>query len=372
MNIFLIGVGGKKESGKDTLARILVSRLRAEGSVQIVRFATAIKGMALIDWCLPGAPKPQLEDFIFRWPLIDLGNKGRKLEQDLWIKTLLVSIWYGLGKGPKNKFFIIPDVRFINEARFIKNFKSYCNELSYDKELFNNEHEPVNVYSCLIKIENCVRTGNGVDTSVGLVSKDSSETESSSFEFRQYVDFTLQITDVTQTPKETFNCLLKELDKKAITDQGARYFYQILSKEAKPNIFVSFPISYNKRRKNTYYKLVELLESNGFNAITPYKPYSDEESFLSGLKKGLCIAAKEIWLKNMMALAGCDGVLVYMPRPSIGVTEELIFGNLLNKLVVVISGDHTMIHPTINIWNGQSHFRSIPKAIEFLKTNLGI
>lgn len=123
----LIGISGKKQSGKDTAALIIFKTLYIGNKyIQIKRFADKLKLMTAI---LIDCDVSRLEDNYFKnsslgegWGdltprkiLQYLGTEvGRNLHPDIWVNSLLKSY------NPERDIWIIPDVRFPNEANAIK------------------------------------------------------------------------------------------------------------------------------------------------------------------------------------------------------------------------------------------------------------
>lgn len=120
---FIIGISGKARSGKDTFANMLHNKIY---NSKIVRFAQPIKdmikaGFNLSTECIEGdlkdKPLCELNGLSPRLLMQTLGTDwGRELDPDIWIYTLMSSI-----DNIKEDIVIIPDVRFLNEAKFVRN-----------------------------------------------------------------------------------------------------------------------------------------------------------------------------------------------------------------------------------------------------------
>ena len=104
--MLVLGIAGKKTSGKSTLAWALAPWLNAK----IAPFASAIKGgQSYVLGVL--AFKPQMDDEV-RESLRNAGMAGRNLREDLWIEVWKAN--FGNLEAA-----IVPDVRFENEVEFI-------------------------------------------------------------------------------------------------------------------------------------------------------------------------------------------------------------------------------------------------------------
>lgn len=118
---FLIGITGYKRSGKDTAAHIIK---QIDSEYQQIAFADPIKEMvhSVFDHMLyyqsnlyKDVTIP-LRNYSFRDLYIAFGETaGRKIDKNIWIDVLNSR----LNQSSHNKF-IISDVRYNNEARYIK------------------------------------------------------------------------------------------------------------------------------------------------------------------------------------------------------------------------------------------------------------
>lgn len=119
----IIGIHGKARSGKDTLANLYYALI--PGCYKL-SFADPIKdgvalmlGMSREDMDAPNREK-KIKEFGFsvREALQVVGTEaGRKLHRDIWVRLTKLRI----SKLPDNTpAVIIPDVRFTNEAKYIR------------------------------------------------------------------------------------------------------------------------------------------------------------------------------------------------------------------------------------------------------------
>jgi len=131
----IIGVHGFKQSGKDTLARLLVD----EFGYERVAFADRVKEAIHVIFGVPrkllyGSDKDKQKPSGVRWEdLQDISRDTRDDPEVLSIRELLQifateicrskipSIWYRYLPLPEGKRLVISDLRFRNEAEFLLN-----------------------------------------------------------------------------------------------------------------------------------------------------------------------------------------------------------------------------------------------------------
>ncbi len=107
----IICLSGKQYSGKDTLAKILLENLP---EFKRLALGDAIK---LEFGKLNNLTYEEIDSNkgIYRTGLIELGNKGRAIDKDYWIKKVIET------EGA----LIVPDVRMRHEAEVFKNSSAY-------------------------------------------------------------------------------------------------------------------------------------------------------------------------------------------------------------------------------------------------------
>ncbi len=125
---FYIGITGQARVGKDTVASILFDELKCcafkrgfDGTVCHYNFTTPIKAalQKMFNWSSHytyGDLKDEMTNLGFtpRKAMQTLGTEwGRSLNKDLWIEI-------AKNNTPNYRFVIIPDVRYDNEADFIR------------------------------------------------------------------------------------------------------------------------------------------------------------------------------------------------------------------------------------------------------------
>lgn len=132
----LIGIAGKAGSGKDTLANLIAAALPLTFTPIVLPLAGALKDMVCAGF---GWTRQQLENREFKEADIfgeglsprklmqTLGTEwGRSLREDFWLqvhveKRIQANVIY----PQHNIAFIVPDVRFDNEAEHIREYNGY-------------------------------------------------------------------------------------------------------------------------------------------------------------------------------------------------------------------------------------------------------
>lgn len=106
----LIGIVGKKRSGKDTFASVLV-----EHGWKRAAFADALKE-ELAEWLGVSVEDIELRKEAFRAALQERGARMRRDDPEYWIKKLVATIAEDFAAGGK---VVITDIRYENEAAWI-------------------------------------------------------------------------------------------------------------------------------------------------------------------------------------------------------------------------------------------------------------
>jgi hypothetical protein len=135
-----IAISGKINAGKNTLATLLVKHLGlTEDEAKIVGLADPMKNMIL--QMIPNAERECLfgpsdlrscvisEDLIanngnpmtYRQALLDLGKFGRCYNQNIWLNALVQDA----KRSDTKKAYIVSDVRFVNEFKYLQNANFY-------------------------------------------------------------------------------------------------------------------------------------------------------------------------------------------------------------------------------------------------------
>lgn len=153
-NVVVVGLAGKARSGKDTAARALEARWPG-GPVLILALAEPIRRMlhALVGkpWAyaqgdakegqMPGLPDGTSP----RKMLQTLGDWGRAIDKDLWVKSVVgeinewVAHWSHRRPGAV-LMVIVPDVRYDNEAQAIRDLGGFVLKIERESTAPVREH----------------------------------------------------------------------------------------------------------------------------------------------------------------------------------------------------------------------------------------
>lgn len=126
--MILIGIHGKLQSGKDTIADYLLNRRKIGSEEEFMRFAFADPLRTIVSYLFNvKTGRPEGHDYPpnVRKLLQDVGVKLREVDPDVWVNYL----WRDIQKVTKQddiisclfpRCFVIPDVRFLNEVELIQ------------------------------------------------------------------------------------------------------------------------------------------------------------------------------------------------------------------------------------------------------------
>ena len=116
----IIGIAGKKRSGKDTVCQY-IKQLYGNNRVGRIAFADALKDEVARACNVTTEYIDQNKDH-FRLILQGWGTDFRRMlgGEDYWINRLLLQL-----RDTAYNIVVIPDVRFINEAEFIRKIGGY-------------------------------------------------------------------------------------------------------------------------------------------------------------------------------------------------------------------------------------------------------
>lgn len=141
----IIGITGKAGSGKDTFANYLMTYFIKKKKVYTIKhFATPLKECSAILLGIPSYElnKEEIKDYVLndynitiREFMQILGTEIiRKINRDIFVDTL-----FRRNKGINN--IIIPDVRFVNEAKAIKEKKGIIIKVIKKDQQYSKIHE---------------------------------------------------------------------------------------------------------------------------------------------------------------------------------------------------------------------------------------
>ena len=133
-NPLIIGVSGKATSGKDYVSNLLISELK--DSVRKLSLADSLKEELAKELDIPVDDLHNHNKYQYRERLISFGKEGRAKNIDIWIEKLIQKF----NKNP-TEILIIPDIRFPNEAEFIKAHKGIIIRVHRPVELIDDVSE---------------------------------------------------------------------------------------------------------------------------------------------------------------------------------------------------------------------------------------
>ena len=123
--IIIIGLSGYKQSGKDTVCNLLRSGLSTAASSYRFAFADALKDeVCSIFKC----SREEIEKDKEKWRVIlqDYGQRAKEARgENVWITEVAKKIQATSTDDKKRQVFIIPDVRFPHEARWVQELGGY-------------------------------------------------------------------------------------------------------------------------------------------------------------------------------------------------------------------------------------------------------
>ncbi len=140
----LIGVSGFARSGKDTFCNRACNFLNFHGETcSIYSFADALKSeldeLLLKHTGISAFTEKDEEKELIRPLLVTYGTDiRRKLNLDCWIESIQDSIKFDLLRG---KYVFIADVRFLNEAEWVKSLDGYLFNIKRAGVLAANKDE---------------------------------------------------------------------------------------------------------------------------------------------------------------------------------------------------------------------------------------
>jgi len=126
-NICLIGLTGNAGSGKSTVAKYLIDK-----GFYKLSFSDPLKRMLIIAGISTYEDLYIKKSKIARWLMQKIGTDivRNQIDRDFWIKKLKENIDYLLQKNICQ--FVIDDVRFINEADFVKSYNGILIKIDRD------------------------------------------------------------------------------------------------------------------------------------------------------------------------------------------------------------------------------------------------
>ena len=129
----IVGISGKAQAGKDTVGATLVNK---HGFIRVAS-ADALKRIAMRTFNWDGAKDAKGRKF-----LQDLATAVRGYDPDFWINITLKEIQRQNDSERESKDFVITDLRYINEADYLKKAGAILIRLEREGiPLFDHESE---------------------------------------------------------------------------------------------------------------------------------------------------------------------------------------------------------------------------------------
>lgn len=296
----ILGLCGKRRSGKDLLARRLSLRF---DDVQIMKFASTLKGLTFCTTSNINAFTPSVDDDMRR--MLQIFGSTIMRNHRNGVRAFVDMVDAALG-APDAQKVIITDVRYPHEAEWIRSLGGV-----------------------VVKIV----TNNGNNASD--LDKHASEQRISE------VRADLEITS-----------------SDALTDDYTRFQTNVVEpiasltgwevKARKPKVFVASNISgcTVDDYESTYDRIKAELENAGYIVITP-ADITTYEDFIDEMRaKPYPQVCAELYRKNMRAVAESDALFSYIIVPSIGVSMELLAAFIAEKPVIIVTTNQDLIyHP---------------------------
>ena len=133
--VLVLGIGHKARHGKDTVAAAMLQAASAD--VLRIGFADALYDYCRIEHSMTTKDAPLLQR---------VGVEQRERDPFTWVKAVY---WKIVDKKPR--VVVIPDVRFKNEAAFVKQMGGYCIRVARwtdDTRYVPNDRDPLHVSEC--------------------------------------------------------------------------------------------------------------------------------------------------------------------------------------------------------------------------------
>ncbi len=320
----IVGLVGKRQSGKNTVARYLQLRY----GFTPLAFAATLKGFCFLTFKNPLVWRPELSPEA-RKTLQVIGDLGRQHHERLFVDTAVNLL-------PLNfrDRIVVTDVRFKNEAEFVRE-RGFLIKLVRDNK------------AQLPQIDN-----------------HPSETEVDEITTDYTVNMNTPLSQVFKRVDEIMRC--------AGIDPRPR----------QPAVFVSSNVWGHKGCEKIFACFAEKLSEEGFMPINPMEltSWADYLRVLLREHRPFKNACEWLLSKNMVALRDADAVLVIPYNTSFGVAAEAQTAYMLNIPVVVTLAQDTPFpanaeiacHPYLVVWSEGRIFATLAEALYCLKELLGL
>lgn len=326
-NRIILGIVGKRRSGKDTLARKLALFIP---NAQVLHFASSLKGFVFLDLQEPIAFTPWVDDSV-RFKLQQTADTVKRVDDNLGV---FVDIVLGYALMHPERRYIISDVRTVYE-----------------------EHRIRILNGGIVKVKRADAFESNTDI-------DKHDTETAVEHIRGDLefdgDFIINCNDAL------------EFYEKVVKPIKFLMGWETVYPPRKPSIFLSLNIS--SRLPERYNLLVagvtKVLEKEGFDVVSPVGPTSKDHNWLlrEMAHQSFADIARRIFVDDLQALAKTDAVLAILDEPSIGVGVEVFLAFLMGKPVVILLRKESLIyHPYLWVVSSKEITLSLDDAINRLR-----
>ena len=329
-----LGICGRRRSGKDTLARILSLHI---DSLRVLHFASALKGIALLDLNEGAAFLPFLSD------------SGRKVLQDLGVgmygfhpsgMLVWVELALAVGHYVPEKHIVIADVRMLHEEAALRR-----------------------VGGKIVKVL-------APPTSDGEIDQHKSEVE---------------VDEINADFHITKDALFAAIGEGRVLQDVVIPIARMMGWEASilnpprlPKVYISSNILHNPDFVSFFRQVKEQLAAAGFAPIVPVLTkdgkQKDYDFFLDCVRSvGWVDACRKLVASDIRGVGEADAVLCILQKPSVGVAMEMLLGAMMGKPVVVVTPDLKLLfHPWLWAISQGKVFHTLDMAIRWLRSFFGL
>lgn len=305
----VIGIAGKKKSGKTLLANFLCARY---GAVK-VSFASSLKGlltpsMGILAW------RPQMNAEA-RLALQSVGQGCRDVDEDAFTRLWNYAAPFISGKV------IVPDVRYANEFAVIKE-----------------------------------RGGNVIGLRA-YKTEDATDMHPSELVPLDLADIVIEVDDPYEERQEIFRQADEFLRSEGYEPSGEP-----------PLIYIASNITNKHGFEDSFKELAWKVKEAGFEPLIPTDV--PKEVWYEGLEREtIKELAKKLVAGDLKTIASAHGVLAYFDAPSFGGAMEILSAALMEKPVAIVVPLNLLYHPWLHAF-GKMFWDDVDEAIRWLASCL--
>jgi len=305
----LIGVAGKKRSGKTLLSNFLCARY---GAVK-VPFAGSLKGLltpslGVLAW------RPQMCKEA-RLALQSVGQGCRDIDEDAFVK-----LWSCAAPLISGKV-VVPDVRYANEFMMIK------------------------------------ERGGKVIGLRARKTEDATDIHPSELIPLELSDIVIEVDDPYEERQEIFRQADEFLRSEGYEPSGEP-----------PLIYIASNITNKKGFEDSFKELAWKVKEAGLEPLTPTDV--PKGVWYEGLEREpVKELAKRLVAGDLRTIASAHGVLAYFDAPSVGGAMEVLAAALMEKSVAIVVPLNLLYHPWLHAF-GKVFWDDVEGAIDWLQSCL--